>query len=157
MAAEAKLPIAALLERLDEMRTAHLKSLEQIDDIAAMLQARPTLGKQAQIAIGQFVAAWHARYRVAYVVGNEAQAIAAAKKVIRSIGPLELERRIQRYLASSDPYAVQARHPLMLFLTDVNRYAQDGLTFDAPIGCPHDPPCGSDAECTRRKLRAVAS
>lgn len=157
--AEPKVSAAAVLDRLARARAGLLEALEAIDDAEALVEAKPTLGKQAQILIGTFCAGWTKRYGSSYVVGNEGQALAAAKKALRSITLADLQTRIDRYLDSRDAYTVQAKHPLALFLSDVNRWAQAGLTFGAGvIGCPHDPKCETEADCTRRnlaQLRAV--
>ena len=155
MAAEPKVPTAAILDRLSRARAMLLDALEQIDDAEALAEAKPTLGKQAQVLVGSFCSAWHTRYKTAYVVANEGQAIASAKKVLRSIPLLDLQQRIERYLDSRDAYLAQAKHPLGLFLSDVNRWAQTGLAFGGVIGCDHAPACESEADCTRRRMAVM--
>lgn len=155
MAADPKVSTASVLDRLARARAGLLEALEAIDDAEALVEAKPTIGKQAQVLIGSFCAAWHARYKTTYVVGNEGQAIQAAKKVLRSIPLADLQARIDRYLDSRDAYTVQAKHPIGLFLSDVNRWAQTGLAFGGVIGCTHVPACESDADCTKRNLAVM--
>lgn len=155
MAAEPKVSTASVLERISRARAMLQEALEQLDDAEALVEAKPTLGKQAQVLVGSFCSAWHARYRTAYVVANEGQAIQNAKKVLRAVPLAEIQARIDRYLDSRDAYLVQAKHPLGLFLSDVNRWAQVGLAFGGVIGCEHLPACESEAECTKRRLAVM--
>lgn len=123
-----------------------------IGDLEAIMDGQATTGTTAAAALEEFGRLWSAKYRTPYVVGNRVAILATMKRVLRAgvSGP-ELRNRMAKYLLSTDPFYLKGRHPLTVFLANVNAFAADALPLtSAAVGCAHVPPCPSDAAHTRK-------
>lgn len=103
---------------------------------------------------------WERRYRAKYtfngaVDGNH------IKRLLKVFDVPTLKARLTRYFADDDSFLLKNRHAFNVFIGRVNNYAtpEKGksplLADDTPapvVGCTHTPPCGTDAEHTRRRM-----
>lgn len=104
-----------------------------------------------------FADLWERRYRAKYtfngaVDGNH------IKRLLKVFDVPTLKARLTRYFADDEPFVLKNRHAFNVFIGRINSYATPGSTSsagDAPapvVGCTHTPPCGTDAEHTRRRM-----
>ena len=100
--------------------------------------------------------AWASRYHGEYVFAYLRDR-PQWKKLLKSFTVEALQIRILGYIRDGDPFYVQRRHPLNLFILNVNKYAPEDHfgTFDleSPVttDCKHLPRCSSDAQHTKRR------
>lgn len=149
----------ARYERMAKRLRAGAGVLEELAlEVEAMLGEKATPGQDAKRALDWFCGAWQGRYATKYVV-NGAKDMAMLKRVLKSMSVDELELRMKRFFESSDPFYVNAKHGLGVFVAAVNKFgASDGreeedLKLVAPVAdCRHKPACKSDQEHTRRKM-----
>ena len=154
------MPITAkTADLLRHIRATQAKFNEQIDALEAELNQEATPGQQAKQALAAFGRLWQARYQAKYTFNRKVDP-AHLKRLVRELGLDDLKVRITAYLQDADPFIVKNRHPLNLFVSRVNVYAPRQVTStllsreDAlPVGCQHRPPCLSDQDHTRRRLR----
>lgn len=148
--------IAKLEHAAEQLRAAFAKAAEALEALEAVIYNRETAGQHAKTLLGAFVQAWQGRYRGARYIVSGARDMAGLKRLI--VSGLEVEDvrgRLIRYVASNEPYLIDARHPLALFLANVNKYdaapADDGgFLSSAPADCRHKPACPSDVAHTKR-------
>lgn len=152
---------AKLESCLKGLQTQHAKMAEQIAEFEAFLAEGNTPGQAAKKWLTAFGGAWLDRYRgEKFVVSNWPKDMAIAKRLLAQLDHEELLARARRYLADRDPFYLNARHPLGLFATNVNKYgtaeAHDEEFLQAPpMGCTHRPLCKSDAAHTQRVNREL--
>lgn len=86
--------------------------------------------------------------------------------ILSSLQALDLEKQLaavpleqlvaasEAYLASTEKYIREAKHPLSLFLKDPVKYlaTEAAPARQAPRGCRHEPRCGDDAAHTSRDM-----
>jgi len=141
----------ALLKRI----AANLaKAGEDLGALEALLNEQATPGQLAKRAIDNFGALWVRRYRQVHVIANWPAAMAAMKRLLKDMPLDELNARAARYLESRDPFYAEARHPLMMFVSTINKWGatpRAELDFSGPSDCQHDPRCLTDAAHTMRR------
>lgn len=144
-------------ERMVSRLRAGAQVLEDLAlEVESLLEEHATPGQQAKEFLDWWCARWAEVHGARYVV-NGAKDMALIKRALSKVPLADLERRAVRYLRDQDRYVRDAKRPLGLFITRVNRYAEHTATVDgdlpiAPVDCRHDPPCGSDVEHTRRVM-----
>lgn len=143
-------------ELLRRVKMAHEKTTEAIAALEAHVNQEPSEGQLARIAVEGFCSLWKEVYKSDYVVGNWRSAIVNMKRLIIAHGTVDTRQRVRAYLASSDPFYKQAKHPLEMFFTAANRFAVaapdkfDDILAAPPADCHHKPRCHTDLQCTRR-------
>lgn len=141
-----------LLKKVGE----HLDWLEKFASSEAASQ-----GHAIKAYLTAFDKLWEARYKTKYVrleKGEGARDAKAAKKLLAELERADLWQRTQKFIASSEPYYVEQRHPFWLFARDVNKFGaapppSSSTTTHTPAvqDCRHTPRCASDVEHTRRR------
>lgn len=163
----------AVQKELAKLRKLAGELLEQADRLDAVLNEQPTEGKIAHGLVTSFGDLWEHKYRAKYAVPNWAAATTNMKRLVKQMGAAEVALRMSRYLASSDGFYVQAKHPLPMFISAVNKFAtrgsslldddpmrttqttDDDLESAAPADCRHRPACRTDEEHTRKRAREL--
>lgn len=137
-----------------------------IESLEAELRGEATPGQQAKSAVDHYGREWERRYKTKYVP-SYAKEIAACKRMLKGITAEELTRRMTAFLQANDAFYVQAKHPIGLFESNLNRFSvgthtqvveEDlfGAEIDAAaVGCDHVPACRTDSEHTRRSNREL--
>ena len=149
--------------RLDALRKLITKAKELHEQIGAILSEQDDLlgggvgigAKLAQLE-ASWQAAWASRYHGEYVFAYLKDR-AAWKKLLKSFTVEALQIRILGYISDGDSFYVQRRHPLNLFVMNVNKYAPEeafaSFDLEAPVvsDCKHLPRCKSDAQHTKKR------
>lgn len=140
-----------LLERLRELQAQTYAITEELLEVTG---GRVTISDKLKQLEATFSTAWQARYGSPYVW----QYVKDRPQLKRLLGKLELSAialRMGAYLRDADPFLLKARHGFGLFVSQINRYAEDlaaDLQLEAPAtDCRHTPPCHSDQEHTRKR------
>jgi hypothetical protein len=153
---------AKLARLLAEAKELHGK----LGDIHAEIDALLGGGTGIAAQLKQFEAAYDALWCARYAKGETGRYVwtfirdrPAIKRLIKTLGVEELERRAATYLASSEPFYTQNRHTFSLFVSSINSHARAAAAdFTlAPTGCEHVPACKSDQEHTKRRRLELAS
>lgn len=151
-------------EHLKQIKTTALKLVEMVEAYEAQQSGDATPGQQAKELVTRFTVLWTNRYQQAYVP-TWGKDIASMKRLLGKLAPAAIEQRMAQYLKSGETFYVQARHPLNLFVLNVNKFtgqapkaqqADDDL-FSGPSDCRHAPLCRTDEEHTRRKSAELRS
>jgi hypothetical protein len=150
----------ARLERMAARLRKGASVLEELaDEVDAFLQEAPPPSQEAKAFLEWWCQAWQKQYRTKYVVSG-AKEIVQIKRALKSVTFEDLTHRAQRYLCSSDVFSRDARHPLGLFISQVNKFIggdprETSLDLEPAraVDCHHEPACTTDLEHTRRKLR----
>lgn len=145
---------------LAAIRTAHVKLGDQITTLEAVLADQPTPTMIAKGLIAVFVTSWSRHYRgEKYTMGDGwVKHAEGFKRVLKTIPPGEVERRIEAYLRSPDPFYGKAHHDLGLFISAINKFGTRGRglidDIEAPVvDCRHQPRCASDQQHTKRRTQ----
>ena len=156
---------AKIMGMLDRVRAKYVALGEEFEAITLLLNAEPTPGQEAKRLIAVFCEQWAKRYRGQTYIPTYAKDIAMMKRLLKPLAAAEIERRIGLYLHSDDPFYANARHPLALFVSAINKFNVIGAADPSPFGddffaakpvdCQHKPACHSDQEHTRRKTREM--
>lgn len=82
------------------------------------------------------------------------------KRLLKMFGEPELVRRMGAYVKSDDPFVVRNKHTFGLFVSTVNSYAPTAepvtqVETEPPADCRHLPPCKSDEEHTKKKVKEM--
>lgn len=139
------------------LRVTHAKLGEQLDTFEALLAGESTPAQDAKMLVGDFVAAWHAKYRGEHYVVDWVKDLASMKFLLKSgLTTEEVQGRLGRYLQTQDLYVSQARHPIGLFKANINKFGttpahDDGFLRAAVVDCRHAPRCQSDQQHTKRR------
>ena len=150
--------VAGLFLALGELREKENALLEEINEL---LGGGPGIGAKLKALERSFDAAWGARYaggQSGRYVWSYVKDKPQMKRLLRMLDVGELEQRILNYFRSDDPFHVKARHSFPIFVACINSLASESapaedFDLEAPVDCKHAPPCKSDTEHTRRKLR----
>lgn len=105
---------------------------------------------------------WKRRYAGAAQTRYEFVAADAShvKRWLKTMDAPTLKNRIARYFADADDFYRRNKHPFYLFVKNINKYSstmaptetQEVLGAQVVVDCKHLPPCGTDAEHTRRRM-----
>lgn len=146
--------IVKLLEVLGEVRGKENAILEEIE---ALTSGGPGIGLMVRDVMNGFHHAWGRRYGGGYL-WQATKDVPAIKRLIKGLGHQEVNERIVCYLANTDPFFGQKRHPFGLFVATVNQHvppAADALALETAaasvVGCSHSPLCRSDQEHTKKR------
>ena len=148
----------ARLEKLGKLclllREKQAECYEITEEMARIAGGQAGIGdvlKRLQLA---FDAAWCQRYapgQTKIYIWQWAKDVTLMKKLLKSLAPDEIERRMSNYLKNDDPFFLKNRHTFGLFVSSVNQFAEAGQVIETPFDCRHQPPCRSDQEHTRRR------
>lgn len=147
--------IAKLLE---DVRADWQKIGDRLDALDALLEGHASPGTLAKGLVGSFCRKWSAVYSGQHYLPKWATDTAAMKRLVQAFTFADIETRMDRYLASADPYYRKQRHPIGLFVAGVNQFSgvehSDVFALDAPAvaDCKHAPRCATDQQHTLRKL-----
>lgn len=148
-------------QALTQIRSTFEKLGAQIDALTALLAQEPTVGQNAKKILDFYAGKWGLRHEGAKFIPNGAKDMNLLKRLQKDLEPGEICRRMLRYLASQDKFIVEAKHPIGLFVANVNKYALTQAEDDASflrvqvVDCQHTPRCRSDQEHTKRKMADV--
>lgn len=161
MADEAKKTLEKLRKLYEAQRAATTAYREKMDAIAheveTLLNGGAGVGELLKRLETHYQTVWQARYPGAYMWDWKVDR-PNWKRLIQKLSVEELEHRVIAYLRDSDDYYIRARHPFLLFVKNINRFASEehaaSFMLDAPTvaDCKHQPPCVSDQEHTRLKM-----
>lgn len=157
-----------LKQRLDDVqklatiaREQFTKGLAALDEIDRLMGGGARMAEMLREAERTFDRLWCARYaggQAGHYLWAHMRDRPQLTRLIKALGVGEVQARMRRYIADDDAFYAKSRHPFGLFVSSVNRYAQEQLSpasgFDLSgdvVGCTHRPPCASDAEHTRRR------
>jgi len=152
--------VQALQEKLaklyDKLREAQEKQYAITEEIGQLISGNPGIGSLLKAAEARMGAVWGESYHTPYLWDYKRDR-PNLKRLLVTLGLEELVVRWSRYLQDPEPYYARARHPLALFLNNVNRYADaqaESFTLDvaAPADCKHVPRCRTDQEHTQRRM-----
>jgi hypothetical protein len=146
---------AKVTKLASDLRTVQAKTYEILEELHAVLGEGPEGGNHAKDLLSVFGRLWAERYGGEKYVFTWAKDGAQAKRLLRALPLDELEARIRRYLASTDPFVASRRHPWAIFCATVNSYAAAPARVERILGCIHELPCLSEAACTKLRMRAV--
>ena len=131
------------------------RQLEQIAELEKILSDEPTTTSQTPTLFAAWGHKWAAAHEGEKYVFAQGRDGAAFKRLLKALPLEEIIGRMEAFLADTDPWLVQRRHPLGVFLKNINSI---GPTHQAPapvIGCSHVPRCTSEAEHTKKRLAEV--
>lgn len=140
-------------------RVEHDKSTAILEELETILVGGVGIGDLLKHAENTFGLLWKGRYQSAYV-WNYAKDRAQLKRLIKTLGPAEVDLRMARYIRNADPFFASKRHPFGLFVATVVQHAapndspqaSEDLELSAPVvDCRHMPPCASDRVHTKRR------
>lgn len=147
--------------RLERMATRLRKGAQVLEELAleveTLISEERTPGQQANDLVKWFGEQWAKRHGGAYVDGGAKDRV-QVKRLLAKLSADEVQTRARRYFATDDPFVINARHPIGLFVTGINKWGEDAehvelpLDVAAPRGCRHTPPCASDQAHTRRTM-----
>lgn len=149
--------IKPLLETFRQhMAAAH----DTLEDIRSLVTADVSVADEMKRLQGVFMALWSGRYGNTKYDWKYATESPHLKRMLKGLGAVELEARMNRYMRNNDPFFTKTRHTFGIFITTINQHAVEAPTAafalgseDRPIGCRHAPPCVSEAACTSLRLR----
>lgn len=149
-----------LEELLEKMQKAHDRSGELLEEGRRILAGEQSQGEIIKGLFESWSEVWTHRYRTKYIYGNHLAAVANWKRLLKMLEPAEIVGRMLEYLQSNDPYYVNARHPLEMFVKAINKFGRvtsdaDNFLTSQPIGCRHRPACKTDVACTQRTQREL--
>lgn len=150
-------PLDTILKRL---RAQYEQLGEEIAALEATVSQQATPGQQAKQLLGVFGRQWQKVYGQKFIA-HYPKDIPICKRILKGLTLEEAERRAMRYLADSDGFLRDAKHPLGLFATKLNKYGNgdyteraaedhDLLDEEPPVECQHQPRCHNDVQHTRR-------
>jgi hypothetical protein len=150
MADDTEKRLARLAELQGKLREAHARCYELLEEMTDLLKAEPTKANHVRTLFGAFQGYWTKRYGEKYVFASAKDAV-QFKRLLRTLPVEEIIDRMERYVASHDPFHVRARHNLNVFVASINSLGRP----PEPQGwlCRHDPPCpiGTTAyDCDKR-------
>ena len=126
-----------------------------IEEIAELLGGGAGIAAQMKEFEGAFEHAWTQRYHGQRYLWRYVKDRPQIKRLLKTLGLEELTLRAARYIANEDPFLVRERHPFGLFVSGINRYAEEsdhGFDLASPaVGCSHTPRCINDVEHTRKR------
>jgi hypothetical protein len=140
------------------LRAAYRKLGDELERIEALLDGRQTVGQLVRRLFTSWAEVWGQSYGEKYVFSNQRDA-GLFRRLLVTLPPEEVERRMRRYLASDDAFFVKNRHALNVFAGSINQHgtskAAPALDFEPPVSCRHSPPCVSDAAHTAKVQREL--
>lgn len=150
------------------------KLMDQLEDRIGQMSAALTELRAAvsgENPTRDIILEWSRSWKQMYGASYSTTKIDAGnlKRLITEHGAAEISRRLARYLSNRERFIVEKKHPLSLFVRNVNTYAtrqtkpapdtgiplelEDDLLAPAPADCRHEPPCADDLEHTRRRAQ----
>ena len=129
--------LVKLIEKQHEL-LAHLHALT--DEMDAILAGKASIGTLVKRAEQQFDAMWCIKYAPGEsdrYVWQYAKDRKNMKRLIHTLGFTELSKRMERYLASDEPFYVRARHEFRLFVASINTWA-DAASAVGDLELEHD-------------------
>lgn len=127
----------------------------EVDRLEEMLNEKPSPGQVAKKLLDWWCDQWKQKYREDYVVTG-AKDMAQLKRLVGALTPREIAERMKLFLASRDPFYVNGRHQLAMFVGAINKFGETSKDFTLAtpaVGCKHKPRCASDAAHTARSMR----
>lgn len=150
--AKTAITVTDIRKAIDDQRKLFEKGLLVLGELESKLDGHESIGKEMKRVTAFFVDAWSRRYRVDYA-HQGAKDATAVKRLLQTLTPEDIERRITIYLASSDPFIVRARHGLAVFASTINQHIPAALPLDEDdFQCQHAPRCHSAQQHTSKKL-----
>ncbi len=145
--------LARIADLVVQLRTAQARGYELLEKIDEVLKAEPSTVNYIKRLFAVWGAKWQQRYRGPYV-WNRGKDAAIFKRLLKGLPVEEVEHRMERFLASDDPFYLKTRHSLGCFASAINSLgaAPREIGF-VPHDCHHEPPCASDQLHTARYLR----
>jgi hypothetical protein len=157
---EVELTQRQLLDQLDTMLATAAKLADQIIAMKRKVEGvnpvREVLAFYDELWVSRYSAGAKPPVRYEF---NRTIDPATVKRWLKTMDVLVLKGRITRYFADRDAFLVRHKHPFNLFIKNFNTYAppanQGASVASSPEPvpqCSHVPPCGTDAEHTRRRM-----
>jgi molybdopterin converting factor small subunit len=143
-----------------ELEALTKRNVEVIEELRALLAEEPSETQYANRLLAYFCEQYEKRHAKKYVVANGAKAVQQLRRLLKQIPPREIAGRMQRFLVSKDPFYVDAKHDLHVFIAAVNKFSSAPLLPEgaAPArGCKHEPPCVTDEQHTKRSIAEAKS
>jgi hypothetical protein len=154
--------LAKLVEALHDLReSTRAKEEAIIREMGRLASGQGSIGDDLKRLERHFQAVWggDGRYVGEQYVWEYAADRAQWKRLLQSLSVEELERRVERYITSDDPFLVRNKHPFRLFVRTVNQYARvvesETLSADTVFDCQHQPRCRSDQAHTQRRAQEL--
>lgn len=152
--------IKKAMAALDDSEKLLERALKQIDEARSALTAEVPQSVVVGKLFSCFAELWKRRYQSSYTF-TVAKDGSQLKRLLKAEAGIEIARRMKSYLADVDPFVVQAKHPLGLFVSRFNRYANTALPLERELtetfNCNHRPPCRNDAAHTKRMMTELRS
>ncbi len=162
MSEPTKTQLAKVTKLLDVQKDLIAKLHDCTREIDNLLGGKAGIGELMKRLERAFELAWCARYARGAIKGYVwayAEDRAHMKRLLAVIPIEDLEARIERFIRTETPFYISTRHAFRQFARNVNEFAAEAadlpLAGEKPIGCTHQPPCGSDAEHTKRRSEAM--
>jgi len=157
---ESTLKIEDVLQVVAELKKMRDRLDAMVRDLEAKLEGSRTVGQQMKDLTEEFVKLWARRYGRPYVHGGAKDAT-ALKRLLKSLDPAEIRRRMVFYFSNDDPFYAKAAHSITMFASTINQHvgASEQRALEqpaaAPADCRHQPPCRSNVEHTRRVQQEI--
>lgn len=155
MSDEDKKLLARLSVLAEKLREVHAQEHDLIEEMRRLLAGEPGIADLVKRLEAQFDEVWCAKYapgETGRYVWSFQRDRANLKRLVKTIGVDEIERRVVGFLANDEPFYVRARHNFAMFVATINAHAAQALTRSVTSNCPHMPQCSSTTGCTRKIL-----
>lgn len=146
---------AEVTRLVGDLRATQAKSYAIVEELLQVLEEGGAGPNYTKAVMEAFARLWAQRYPGEKYLFTFKKDAPAAKRLWRALGVDELEARMRRYFASTDGFVTSKRHPFAVFVATVNTYVAAPERIDRLLGCDHEPPCKSEAACTKRRMAAV--
>jgi hypothetical protein len=156
---ESTLKVEDVKRAVAELKAIRDRISALVADLEAKLEGSLTQGQIMKQLTERFVELWGRRYGRAYIHGGAKDAT-ALKRLLKSLEPKEIERRMVFYFANDDAFFTKAAHSLTMFASTINQHVgateQRGLEMPGvAVDCHHRPQCRSNVEHTRRVQQEI--
>lgn len=148
---------AAVVAQIQKVRVAWGKLGDELEALEAILTGEATPGQQARDILKTYAAVWRTRYNDEQLVINWPKDTAIIKRLLRTLPLEEINRRIVAFFDHRDRFYVEARYPIAMFASAINKLGgrgpagvDDDVLTAPPSDCRHAPKCRTDVECTRK-------
>lgn len=138
-----------------EIRKLNERTFEHLGELEALLNEGPTVASQVPKLFAAWAQKWSAAHQGEKYVFAEGRDGGAFKRLLKALAFDDITTRMDAYLADADPWYVERRHPLAVFLKNINSIGPLTDPTTAVVGCRHVPACKSEAEHTRKRLDEV--
>lgn len=135
-----------LVKLLSVLRDLREKEQAILDEVDVLLSGGVGIGDKMKIGYRYFATAWEAAHPGQAYVWNYTKDAPQMKRLLKTLSPDEIGRRVARYVANQEDFIMRAKHSFPMFVATINQHVSPAS---------EDNPLEADAAETQRKRREV--